>query len=206
MGGMTLVGEYVPSKAQWVRDQVEKFEASDGQEANTLRDGGDPIVVITSVGAKSGNLRKNPVMRVERDGIYVAIASKGGADDQPEWYYNFVAHPEVELQDGAVKKTYRVDLVEGDGAGRPVAAGGRHLATYASYQKKTDRADPGLQAHPHRLTCAFGPSPHGETVPELCPFRRLCPSSTGISTPWSRSRCARRPPTGGPSGVRCDPC
>ena len=101
MGGMTLVGEYVPSKAQWVRDQVEQFEASDGQEANTLRGGTDPIVVITSVGAKSGNLRKNPVMRVERDGIYVAIASKGGADDQPEWYYNFVAHPEVELQDGA---------------------------------------------------------------------------------------------------------
>ena len=106
---MTLQGEYVPSKAQWVRDQVEKFEATDGQEANTLRDTGDPIVVITSVGAKSGDLRKNPVMRVERDGIYVAIASKGGADDQPEWYYNFVAHPEVDLQDGAVKKTYRVD-------------------------------------------------------------------------------------------------
>ena len=114
MADMTLVGEYVPSKAQWVRDQVEKFEATDGQEANTLRGGDDPIVVITSVGAKSGNLRKNPVMRVERDGIYVAIASKGGADEQPEWYYNFLAHPEVELQDGPVKKTYRVELVEGE--------------------------------------------------------------------------------------------
>ncbi len=78
MTDMTLEGEYVPSKAKWVRDQVEKFEATDGAEANTLRATGDPIVVITSKGAKSGNLRKNPVMRVERDGIYVAIASKGG--------------------------------------------------------------------------------------------------------------------------------
>ena len=90
---MALHGTYVPSKAAWVREQVAAFEASDGAEANTLRGGSDPIVVITSVGAKSGNLRKNPVMRVERDGEYVAIASKGGAPDQPEWYYNFLAHP-----------------------------------------------------------------------------------------------------------------
>src|SRR6478752_930621 len=83
MAGMTLVGEYVPSKAQWVRDQVEQFEASNGQEANTLRGGTDPIVVITSVGAKSGNLRKNPVMRVERAGIYVAIASRAAPTTSP---------------------------------------------------------------------------------------------------------------------------
>src|SRR3954471_17608341 len=107
---MTLQGEYVPSKADWVREQVETFEASDGAEANTLRGGDDPIVVITSGGAKSGNLRKNPVMRVERDGEYIAVASKGGAPEQPEWYYNFVAHPEVELQDGPVPKTYQVRL------------------------------------------------------------------------------------------------
>ena len=98
-GGMTLSGTYEPSPSDWVREQVEKFEASDGQEANTLN--GDPIVVITSTGAKSGRLRKNPVMRVERDGTYVAIASRGGAPEHPEWYYNFVEHPEVELQDGA---------------------------------------------------------------------------------------------------------
>src|SRR5690349_4813665 len=101
---MALTGTYAPSKQQWVRDQVEAYEASDGAAANTLRDTGDPIVVITSVGAKSGHLRKNPVMRVERDGTYVAIASKGGADDNPEWFHNFLAHPEVDLQDGAVKK------------------------------------------------------------------------------------------------------
>ena len=137
---MTLQGEYVPSKAQWVRDQVEKFEATDGAEANTLRDTGDPIVVITSRGAKSGNLRKNPVMRVERDGIYVAIASKGGADDQPEWYYNFLAHPEVELQDGPVRKTYRVEHGRGRGARRPVAARG---ATPGRPTRRTRRRPSG---------------------------------------------------------------
>ncbi len=148
MGHMTLVGEYVPSKAQWVRDQVAQFEATDGQEANTLRGGNDPIVVITSVGAKSGNLRKNPVMRVERDGIYVAIASKGGADDQPEWYYNFVAHPEVELQDGAVKKTYRVELVEGEERADLWQLAVDTWSTYAEYQKKTDRQIPVFKLTP----------------------------------------------------------
>jgi deazaflavin-dependent oxidoreductase (nitroreductase family) len=145
---MTLVGEYVPSKAQWVRDQVEKFEATDGQEANTLRDTGDPIVVITSVGAKSGNLRKNPVMRVERDGIYVAIASKGGADDQPEWYYNFLAHPEVELQDGPVKKTYRAEIVEGDERADLWQLAVDTWSTYGEYQKKTDREIPVFKLTP----------------------------------------------------------
>jgi deazaflavin-dependent oxidoreductase (nitroreductase family) len=145
---MTLQGEYVPSKAQWVRDQVAKFEATDGREANTLRDTGDPIVVITSVGAKSGNLRKNPVMRVERDGIYVAIASKGGADDQPEWYYNFVAHPEVELQDGAVRKTYRAELVEGAEREDLWALAVDTWATYASYQEKTERQIPVFKLTP----------------------------------------------------------
>jgi deazaflavin-dependent oxidoreductase (nitroreductase family) len=145
---MTLVGEYVPSKAQWVRDQVAKFEATDGQEANTLRDTGYPIVVITSVGAKSGNLRKNPVMRVERDGIYVAIASKGGADDQPEWFYNLLAHPEVELQDGAVKRTYRVELVEGAERADLWELAVNTWPTYGEYQKKTDRQIPVFKLSP----------------------------------------------------------
>lgn len=137
---MALSGTYVPSKAQWVRDQVEKFEASNGQEAAELN--GDPIVVITSVGARSGNLRKNPVMRVERDGTYVAIASKGGAPDQPEWYFNFVAHPEVELQDGAEKHTYTARIATGaeraDWWEHAVAT----WPTYGEYQKKTDREIP----------------------------------------------------------------
>ena len=145
---MTLQGEYVPSKAKWVRDQVEKYEATEGAEANTLRDTGYPIVVITSRGAKSGNLRKNPVMRVERDGIYVAIASKGGADDQPEWYYNFLAHPEVDLQDGPEKKTYRVDLVEGEERADLWQLAVDTWPTYASYQKRTERQIPVFKLTP----------------------------------------------------------
>jgi deazaflavin-dependent oxidoreductase (nitroreductase family) len=145
---MTLQGEYVPSKADWVREQVEKFEASNGAEANTLRDTGYPIVVITSVGAKSGVLRKNPVMRVERDGKYVAIASKGGAPDQPEWYYNFVAHPEVDLQDGAVKKTYRARLLDGHERAEWWQYAVDTWGTYASYQEKTERLIPVFLLEP----------------------------------------------------------
>ena len=140
---MALQGEYVPSKADWVREQVERFESSGGTEATVLERTGDPIVVITSLGAKSGVLRKNPVMRVERDGKYLAVASKGGAPENPEWYHNFLGHPEVDLQDGPVKKTYRVRLLE-DGPERDdwwqhaVAT----WPTYAEYQKKTDRLIP----------------------------------------------------------------
>jgi F420H(2)-dependent quinone reductase len=145
---MTLQGEYVPSKAGWVRDQVAKFEATDGQEANTLRDSGDPIVVITSVGAKSGFLRKNPVMRVERDGKYVAVASKGGAPDQPEWYYNLLGHPEVELQDGGSKGTYRARVLEDDERADWWQHAVDTWPTYASYQEKTDREIPVFLLEP----------------------------------------------------------
>ena len=145
---MTLQGEYVPSKADWVREQVEKFEASDGREANTLRDTGYPIVVITSVGAKSGKLRKNPVMRVERDGKYVAIASKGGADEQPAWYYNFLAHPEVELQDGPVKKSYSVRLLSGEERAEWWAYAVQTWSTYGEYQTKTEREIPVFLLEP----------------------------------------------------------
>jgi deazaflavin-dependent oxidoreductase (nitroreductase family) len=139
---MTLQGTYVPSKAEWVRDQVAAFEASDGAEANTLRGSTDPIVVITSVGAKSGNLRKNPVMRVERGGNYLAVASKGGADDQPEWYFNFVTNPEVELQDGPTKKTYSVRVLEGEERADWWEYAVATWSTYGEYQTKTDRQIP----------------------------------------------------------------
>ena len=140
---MALHGEYEPSPSAWVREQVEEFEASNGQRANVLRGNPDwPIVVITSVGARSGKLRKNPVMRVERDGSYVAIASKGGADDHPVWYHNFLAHPEVDLQDGAEKHTYRARLVTGDERADWWQLAVDTWATYAEYQKKTDREIP----------------------------------------------------------------
>ena len=139
---MSLEGTYVPSKQEWVRDQVAAYEESGGARAATLRDTGDPIVVITSKGAKSGNLRKNPVMRVERDGSYVAVASKGGAPDNPEWFYNFLAHPEVELQDGPEKHTYRARLLEGAERQDWWAYAVETWPTYGRYQKKTDREIP----------------------------------------------------------------
>ena len=142
VAGMALSGTYVPSKAQWVRDQVADYEATNGEKAGTLRDTGYPIVVITSVGSKSGNLRKNPVMRVERDGAYLAVASQGGAPVDPAWADNFRQHPEVELQDKAEKHTYRVRELEGaereDWWQHAVAT----WPTYASYAEKTDRLIP----------------------------------------------------------------
>lgn len=139
---MALEGTYVPSPQQWVRDQVAEYEASGGTRATTLRGSDDKVVVITSRGAKSGNLRKNPVMRVERDGAYLAVASKGGAPENPSWYANFVAHPEVDLQDGPEKHTYSVRVL----AGEERADWWRHAvatwSTYAEYAEKTDREIP----------------------------------------------------------------
>lgn len=140
---MALEGEYEPSPEQWVRDQVATYEASGGTEMTTLPGHPEwPVVVITSQGAKSGKLRKNPVMRVEKDGVYAAVASKGGAPEHPTWYHNFVAHPEVELQDGPDKHTYRVRVAEGAERAawweRAVAV----YAPYAEYQEKTDREIP----------------------------------------------------------------
>jgi deazaflavin-dependent oxidoreductase (nitroreductase family) len=103
-----LEGEYQPSPSEWVRDQVELYESTNGKEGWYLQDRQDwPIVVITSKGAKSGKLRKNPVMRVEHDGAYLAVASKGGAPEHPVWYHNFLANPVVQLQDGPEPKLYR---------------------------------------------------------------------------------------------------
>src|SRR5947208_10463234 len=101
---MPLQGDYEPSRAKWVRDQVEEYESSRGTRGTTLR--GVPVVVVTSVGASSGKLRKNPVMRVEHDGVYAAVASKGGTPQNPAWYRNLVEHPFVELQDGSIKADY----------------------------------------------------------------------------------------------------
>ena len=145
---MALQGSYVPSSQQWVRDQVAAYEESGGERANTLRDTGYPIVVITSIGAKSGHLRKNPVMRVERDGRYLAIASVGGSPKNPEWYHNFLAHPEVELQDGSVRKTYKARMLEGDERAEWWQYAVDTWPTYASYQKKTERLIPVFLLEP----------------------------------------------------------
>ena len=140
---MSLDGEYEPSPAQWVRDQVEEYEASGGQRANTLRDTGLPVVIVTTRGNKSGKIRKTPLMRVEHDGEYVLVASKGGAPAHPVWYYNLVADPAaVAIQDGP--EPFDVDVRELDGDERAqwwkraVAA----FPPYAEYQERTERTIP----------------------------------------------------------------
>ena len=139
----TLQGEYAPSPWEWVRDQVAEYEASGGARANTLMDTGMPIIVVTTRGAKSGKLRKNPVMKVEHDGEYALVASKGGAPDNPEWYYNLLAHPDdVVVQDGPQPFAVRIREVTGDEKAtwweRAVAA----YPPYAEYQEKTSRPIP----------------------------------------------------------------
>ena len=139
---MPLQGEYGPSTSGWARAQAERFEASGGVDASTLRDTGWPIIVLTTIGAKSGKLRKTALMRVEHDGIYAVVASLGGAPRHPQWYHNLVANPLVELQDGAEKHDYRAREITGDEKAlwweRSVAA----YPPYAAYQRRTDRQIP----------------------------------------------------------------
>ncbi|HTA10768.1 MAG TPA: nitroreductase family deazaflavin-dependent oxidoreductase [Streptosporangiaceae bacterium] len=140
---MTLDGEYEPSPAQWVRDQVAEYEASGGQRANTLRDTGLPVVIVTTRGNKSGKIRKTPLMRVEHDGQYALVASKGGAPSNPVWYYNLVADPDaVIIQDGPEPFPVAVRQLDGDDRAqwweRAVAA----YPPYAEYQERTERSIP----------------------------------------------------------------
>jgi F420H(2)-dependent quinone reductase len=146
---MSLQGEYAPSSAQWVRDQVEAYERSGGQEANTLRDTGLPVVIVTMRGNKSGKVRKIALMRVEHNGQYALVASKGGAPAHPVWHYNLVANPdEVTLQDGPAPFEVRVRQVTGHERTtwweRAVAA----YPPYAEYQQKTRREIPVFVASP----------------------------------------------------------
>ena len=137
---MPLTGEYAPSPSDWAREQAEKFEASGGTEAADLQ--GRPIILLTSIGAKTGKLRKTPLMRVEHNGEYAVVASRGGAPTHPVWYWNLVKNPHVELQDGNVKRDYTAREVAGDERAvwwdRAVEA----WPPYAEYQTKTDRVIP----------------------------------------------------------------
>jgi deazaflavin-dependent oxidoreductase (nitroreductase family) len=147
---MSLDGEYAPSPAQWVRDQVELYESSGGQQGTTLRDTGLPVVIVTTRGNKSGKIRKTPLMRVEHDGDYLLVASKGGAPEHPVWYHNLVADPgNVTVQDGPDKFEVSVrELEDGDERAqwwdRAVAA----FPPYAEYQQKTERKIPVFVATP----------------------------------------------------------
>jgi deazaflavin-dependent oxidoreductase (nitroreductase family) len=140
---MPLDGEYEPSPEKWVRDQVELYERTGGREGNTLRDTGLPVVVFTTRGAKSGKLRKNPLMRVEHDGAYAMVASQGGAPEHPSWYHNLMAHPgQVTVQDGQEPWDGVAREVTGEEKAqwweRAVAA----YPAYAEYQERTDREIP----------------------------------------------------------------
>lgn len=143
---MALQGTYEPSPQQWVRDQVEQFERSDGAEANTM--GGVPIIVLTSRGAKSGLLRKTPLMRVEHDGRYAVVASKGGAPSHPVWYHNLLAHPHVELQDGAARRDLLARELAGDEREVWWQRAVHVWPDYAEYQRKTDRLIPVFVLEP----------------------------------------------------------
>lgn len=142
---MALEGEYEPSPAAWVRDQVEEYESSGGERANTLLDTGLPVIIVTTRGNRSGKLRKTPLMRVEHDGEYVLVASKGGAPTHPVWYHNLKADPaSVTLQDGPEPFDASARELSGDERAewweRAVAA----FPMYAEYQTKTDRVIPLL--------------------------------------------------------------
>ena len=143
---MALTGEYALSPEGWVREQTEKILETGTTEGVQVYD--RPIVLVTIRGVKSGKLRYTPLMRVEHDGRYALVASKGGAPEHPTWYHNLVAHPHVELQDGTVKKEYDARQVEGDERAqwweRSVAA----FPPYAEYQEKTDRQIPVFVLEP----------------------------------------------------------
>lgn len=145
---MPLEGEYEPSPEKWVRDQVELYESSGGTKGTTLLDTGLPVIILATLGAKSGKIRKTPLMRVEHEGRYAAVASLGGAPKHPVWYYNVLQHPTVELQDGPRRQEMTAREVTGEEKAqwwdRAVAA----YPPYADYQEKTDRQIPVFVLEP----------------------------------------------------------
>ena len=145
---MPLEGEYEPSPTQWVREQVELYESSGGTKGNTLMDTGMPVIVLTTRGAKSGSIRKTPLMRVEHDGRYAVVASLGGAPKHPVWYHNVKADPHVELQDGTTRRDYRAREVSGQEKAIWWERAVETWPDYAKYQAKTKRAIPVFLLEP----------------------------------------------------------
>jgi F420H(2)-dependent quinone reductase len=137
---MPLSGEYEPSTSDWARENAEKYIASGGTDGTELQ--GKPVILLTTIGVKTGKIRKTPLMRVEHGGEYAIVASLGGAPKHPVWYHNVKAHPRVELQDGPETRDYEAREVFGDEKAawweRAVAA----WPDYANYQTKTDRQIP----------------------------------------------------------------
>lgn len=143
---MPLHGEYAPGTSAWARRQAERYEASGGAEAAKLS--GKPIIVLTTVGATSGKLRKTALMRVEHEGRYAVVASRGGAATNPKWYFNLVANPHVELQDGAVKRDYLAHEALGAEKAEWWARAVEVWPAYDDYQEKTTRPIPVFVLEP----------------------------------------------------------
>jgi deazaflavin-dependent oxidoreductase (nitroreductase family) len=143
---MPLRGDYAPGTSGWARRQAERFEASGGTKAATL--GSRPIVVVTSVGARTGSLRKTALMRVENEGRYLAVASDGGARRDPDWVRNLRADPHVEVQDGAVRRDYTAREPEGDERETWWARAVEAFPNYAAYQARTKRLIPVFVLEP----------------------------------------------------------
>ena len=143
---MPLSGEYAPSTSGWARDQAEKIESTNGAEGTHMR--GMPVVVLTTRGAKTGLLRKTALMRVEHDGDYAVVASKGGAAKNPVWYYNLKQNPHVELQDGDTKRDYRARELSGDEKAEWWQRALEVWPDYAGYQLKTSRQIPVFVLEP----------------------------------------------------------
>lgn len=145
---MPITGEYEPSTMEWVRDQVREYEESGGTRANTLRETGIPVIIVTMRGKSSGKVRKIALMRVEHEGEYALVASTGGAPSNPAWYHNLVADPHVMIQDGPEPHDFTVREVDGDERAvwweRAVAV----FPTYAEYATRTDRTIPVFVASP----------------------------------------------------------
>jgi deazaflavin-dependent oxidoreductase (nitroreductase family) len=143
---MPLYGDYAPGTSAWARKQADAYEASNGEKSGQLS--GKPIIVLTSVGAKTGKLRKTALMRVEHDGEYAVVASRGGSAKNPTWYHNLKEHPHVELQDGETSRDYRAREVTGDEKATWWERALEVWPAYADYQKKTKRQIPVFVLEP----------------------------------------------------------
>ena len=163
---MPLIGEYKPGTSAWARRQSERYEATNGLEAGTLQ--GRPVIVLTSVGARSGKLRKTALMRVEHGGVYAVVASLGGAPKHPVWYYNLTVNPHVELQDMATRRDYLAREVNGAEKATWWSRAVDAWPAYASYQRKTTRQIPVFVLEP-----VDGQIPDAEVQPIDHPGRSL---------------------------------
>ena len=143
---MPIDGDYKPSAWDWVAKQVDQYESSGGTEGLTLQ--GKPVIVVTMRGRKSGKVRKAALMKVEHDGDYAIVASKGGDPNHPGWYHNIVADPDVTLQDGTLVQDMHAREVDGAERDEWWARAVEAWPDYANYQRKTDRTIPVFVLEP----------------------------------------------------------